>query len=190
MCDGDKPKIYGRKCSVKEIPYHEARCFLNENHIQGSSKSSVYLGAYFKETIIGVMTFNRYKNNKWELTRFATINNHLCIGVASKMFKYFVDEWDPVEIKSFADRRWTIDSENNLYTKLGFTLEKVERPDYMYIFNGECKRHHKFGFRKTTLNKKHGLSMDMTESEMAKKIGVYKIYNCGLFKYVWRKKSD
>lgn len=44
---------------------------------------------------------------------------------------------------------------------------------------------HKFGFRKQILHKKYGLPLSMTESEMTKQLGYYRIWDCGLFKYVW-----
>ena len=58
------------------------------------------------------------------------------------------------------------------------------RPSYYYVKNN--KRYHKFGFRKQILNKKYGLPMTMTESEMAKTLGYEKIWDCGLYKYVWK----
>ena len=48
--------------------------------------------------------------------------------------------------KTFADRRWTLDKDNNLYTKLGFKLTKTLIPDYRYVVGK--KRVHKFNFRK------------------------------------------
>ena len=44
---------------------------------------------------------------------------------------------------------------------------------------------HKFGFRKKILHKKYGLPLSMTENEMTKTLGYYRIWDCGLFKYVW-----
>ena len=40
------------------------------------------------------------------------------------------------------------------------------------------------------LNKKYGLPLTMTESEMTRKLGYYKIWDCGLIKYVWKNKHD
>lgn len=38
---------------------------------------------------------------------------------------------------------------------------------------------------KKTLNKKYGFPLTMTESEMVKNIGFDRIWDCGLFKFVW-----
>ena len=77
---------------------------------------------------------------------------------------------------------------------LGVTFDKFTKPDYRYVGRGALShvRVHKFNFRKQTLLKKYpdsGLTEDMTEYEMTQKLGFYRIWNCGLFKYVWENKS-
>ena len=52
------------------------------------------------------------------------------------------------------------------------------------------KRLHKFNFRKKLLHKKYNLPLTMTENEMTKELGYSKIWNCGLYKFVWNKKED
>ena len=96
------------------------------------------------------MSFKRERkgSDKWELTRFATDITKHCVGVGGKLFKYFIINYNPSEVKSFADRRWTFDKNNNLYTKLGFKLDKILKPDYKYVIENINKRFHKFNFRK------------------------------------------
>lgn len=182
-------KIMARKCSVKEINKETAQEFLTKNHIQGYGLSSIKLGAFYDDKLIGVMTFKNDDGNKWELTRFSTDNNYVSQGIGGKLFSYFVKKYKPDEVKSFADRRWSTNNEN-LYTKLGFTLKKIIPPDYRYFDGTTMERIHKFRCRKNTLNKKYGLPISMTESEMTRKIGYSKIWDCGLLKYVWKKKED
>ena len=105
------------------------------------------------------------------------------------VFNWFIREYKPNEVKSFADRRWTSTFKENLYDKLGFTKDSILRPDYKYIFENSMKRFHKFNFRKKNIIKKYGLEENLTESEMAEKINAKKIWDCGLIKYVWRKKE-
>lgn len=185
--DYDLEKIYGRKCSIQEINFTDASIFLDKNHIQGRCKSTVYIGAFNNNELCGVMLFTKNGQDKWELVRFATDIHKRSIGVGGKLFKYFTEKYSPNEIKSFADRRWTLNSENNLYNKLGFKYDSTLRPDYRYFMNGFCVRFHKFGFRKKILSKKYNLPLTMTETQMADKIGAKKIWDCGLFKYVWKK---
>ena len=138
------------------------------------------------------MTFKQEKRgtNKWELTRFASNYNYVCQGVGGKLFKYFIRNYNPQEVKSFADRRWTVDEENNIYIQLGFKFGKYIPPDYRYYKrNGDYKRIHKFNFRKQILHKKYDLPLTMTETEMTEKLDFLKIYDCGLIKYIWNKEN-
>ena len=188
--DIDLPKIMGRKCNVKEIEYKEAKKFLDTYHIQGGTRSSVYLGCYYNEKLIGVMSFKKEKNDgNWDLNRFATDYNYRCIGVGGKMFKYFIKNYNPEYVKSFLDRRWCVNEEKNLYTAMGFTKEKILEPDYRYYNEkvNKYERIHKFNFRKKVLSKKYGLSVESTETKMSEQLGYVKIWDCGLIKYVWRR---
>ena len=180
-------KVYGRNCAVKEIENHLANDFLSKNHIQGYSRSSIYLGAFYDDNLCAVMTFKKSgKVNKWELNRFATDNDTLCVGVGGKIFKYFVKKYHPLQVVSFADRNWTSSFGENFYTKIGFIFDGFIPPDYKYFSSKTgYKRVHKFNFRKKILNKKYGLPLSMTESEMTKELGYYKIWDCGLIRYVW-----
>lgn len=79
--------------------------------------------------------------------------------------------------------------------KLEVFIEKANivhgnRYDYSNVsINNPLKRIHKFNFRKKILNKKYGLDLNMSETDMVKSIGYTKIWNCGLFKYVWKKEG-
>lgn len=187
----NKNKIYGRKCVIKKIYNYEANQFLNKYHIQGEFSSTVYYGAYYNQILIAVMSFKTENNGKWELTRFASNYNYICCGVGGKLFTQFIKDYQPEIVKSFADRRWTIDEENNLYLKLGFKFDGYTKPDYKYYNTkvNKYKRFHKFGFRKKTLLKKYPdkLNPNMTETEMVKELGYDRIWDCGLIKYVWKK---
>ena len=188
------PNIMGRKCRIEIISKDIAEQFLNDYHIQGYARSTVYLGALYEDKLIAVMTFKQeFKNSlKWELTRFASDYHYVCQGVGGKMFKWFVKNYNPLEVKSFADRRWTLDKESNLYVKLGFELIEELKPEYRY-YNpkvSKVKRFHKFGFRKQILNRKYGFPLSMTETEMVQALGYDRIWDCGLFKFVWKKEKS
>lgn len=185
------PKIYARKCVIKEVTdYNEVKDFLEKNHLQSYVASTLYLGAYYNSKLVGVMSFLKEdKNSSWNLTRFATDNKYVCCGIGGKLFKYFTNHYEFNTIKSFADRRWTYDECNNIYTKLGFKLEGVINKDYRYynIKVDKYQRYHKFNFRKELLHKKYDLPLSMTEREMTTKLNYKRIYDCGLFKYVFTK---
>ena len=118
----DGIKIGGRNVNIKKISLEDKTFFLKQNHIQGTDKSNIFYGAYHKNELVGVMTFNSRRNmtknncGEFELSRYATKQNYLIRGLASKFIKHFINEYHPSSIISFADRRWTINPENNLYT--------------------------------------------------------------------------
>ena len=183
------PKIYARKCEIREISNkNEVYEFLDKNHIQGRTGFTIALGAYYQNNLVGVMTFKKEKEGYWDLNRFATDINYQCVGIGGKLFKHFTRNYPFIEIKSFADRRWTTDPTNNLYTKLGFDFDSYVPPSYWY-YNPKINpyiRFHKFGFRKQHLHNQYGLPLTMTEHEMTTALGYTRIWNCGLIKYVYK----
>ena len=179
-----------RKCTIKEINQQDAKVFLNYNHIQGYGKCSLSLGCFYNCRLVGVMSFLDKKNGNYQLIRFATDNTFITQGIGGKLFKYFIKKYNPNIIKTFADRRWTLSKEDNLYTKIGFKLDKVLKPDYRYVNpDHPTERIHKFNFRKRSVHRKYRLPMSMSETQMAKEIGLYKIWDCGLLRYIWTKEN-
>lgn len=179
-------KIGARKCSVREITYKESNLFLEQYHLQGSVRGSVYLGSFYKDILVGAMIFKKEDKNKkeWELSRFATNWDYSLPGIASKMFNFFIKKYTPSKVKSFLDRCWNNESSINVYDKLGFHVESVLPPDYKYVKGME--RIHKFNCRKKILAKKYNFPLSMTEKEMTLALKMYRIWDCGLVKYVWK----
>ena len=181
-----KPIIGARKCNIKEVGFKDVKDFLNKYHLQGAAKASVYLAGYYNNEVISVMAFIQ-NGDEWELNRFCCNINYSFPGLASKMFKRFIDTHSPKIVKSFLDLRWNW-PEDSVYNKLGFKLEDILRPDYSYV--KDRKRYHKFSFRKQILHKKYNLPLTMTEKEMTEKLNCYRIWNCGLAKFVWKRSED
>lgn len=186
----EKKKIPARKCIIKEISKNDAEVFLEQFHIQGFVSSSLYLGAFYNCKLIAVMTFIEEHPKQWNLTRFASDINYVCQGVGGKLFSYFKKNFSFETVKSFLDRRWCFNEIENIYTKLGFTFDSYNKPDYRYYNEtvDRYKRFHKFGFRKDRLLKlNENFTPDMTELEMTKALGYERIWDCGLIKYIYKK---
>ena len=182
--------IMGRKCSVQQITKDAAKSFLEKNHIQGYGRCTLALGCFNSNMLVGVMTFEQY-GTEWLLNRFATDINFICQGIGGKLFSFFIKNYNPKIVKSFADRRWTLDENNNLYTKLGFKLDKVLKPEYRYVNSSHpTDRMHKFNFRKKILAKKYGVDEKQTETKLTESLGFYKIWDCGLLKYIWKNEGE
>jgi len=192
----DGEKIFARKCEIKSINSSIANIFYDKNHIQGSTTSTLHLGAYNNNILVAAMSFDNKRNinkeiihnsNTYDLTRFATNNNYIVIGIGGKLIKYFIENYKPNRIISFADKRWTINSNNSFYNKIGFKLIKILPPDYTYV-NGKIsryKRFHKFGFGKNSIKKRFPevYNINKTEWEMMQELGYDRIWDCGKFKY-------
>jgi len=180
-------KIMGRKTSIKEIDYNTSREFLNESHLQGDCKSSKRIGLYHNDELVTLMTFSKLrlplhsKNNDkdtWELTRFCNKRNTSVIGGASKLLKYFKDNYNPIEIQTYSDN---LISDGGLYQRLGFEYKWTSKPGYWYVVNSI--RSHRFNWRKSKLIKE-GHDPKKTGDEIMSELGYWKIYNAGNKKWI------
>jgi hypothetical protein len=177
-------KIYARKCIIKEISSKESKEFLNNNHIQGNVNSKINIGLFYNNELVSLMCFNKprlgigVKHNGYELSRFCNKLDNIVIGGADKLLKHFIKNYQPKQIISYADRRW---SQGKLYEKLGFDKIKVNKPNYSYIFNKERK--HRFNFRKEVLKKQGFDTKNKTEHQIMLDRKIYRIYDCGTITY-------
>ena len=185
-------KIYGRKCEIKEISDNKlVRKFLNENHIQGFIGSKVKIGLFYENELISLMTFGRLRkplnsksnDNEYEMLRFCNKLSTNVIGGASKLFKYFVKNYKPIQIISYADRSY---SNGNLYKKLGFNLSHISKPNYYYVIDNN--KFHRFNYRKDILIK-HGFDSNKTEHEIMLERKIYRIYNSGNLVFIYNNKN-
>jgi hypothetical protein len=190
-------KIHARKCIISnEIDNDIKKEFLNENHIQGNVKSKICIGAYYNNQLVSIMCFDNkrnmskskgHTNDIYELTRYAVKNGYVINGMASKLLNFFINQYNPNRIISFADRRWTPNQNDNLYIKLGFKCVNILKPDYKYYYRKSHRsgRLHKFGFGKNKLRLKYPNYFDInkTEWDMMQEIGYDRIWDCGKFKY-------
>ena len=166
-------KIWARNCQVREVTdINLVKLFLNDNHLQGYVNSNLKLGLYYDDKLVSLMTFDHFEgrkmmsNNEWNLNRFCNKLNNSVVGGASKLLKYFINNYDVKRIISYADRDW---SNGNLYEKLGFSKINESNPDYKYLVND--MRVHKSNFKKSVT----GLS----ESNL----DIPKVWDCGKIKY-------
>lgn len=181
-------RVYGRKCEIKEVSTKQAREFLINNHLQGYSNSSIRLGLYYENKLVSLMTFGNLrkilgqnkKENSYELLRFVNELDTSVIGGADKLFKYFIKNYNPKEVISYADKRWSV---GNLYEKLGFEFVHDSKPSYFYIINKERK--YRFNYRKDLLVK-DGYDKAKSEHDIMLERGIYRIYDSGNKKYILR----
>jgi len=187
----NKYKFGARECVIKEISTGIKNQFLNKYHIQGKDRSSIKLGAYYKNRLVSVMTFaqlrkalgSNTKLDHYELSRFCTIKNFSISGVANKLFKVFCEQYKPIEVITYADLRWNT---GNLYQNLGFMLKHVSRPSYWYT-KDYTNRIHRFNFRKDLLREKLvQFDPNLSEWNNMKNNGYDRIWDCGNLVFVYK----
>ena len=186
ILDIDTTRVYARKCEVKEINSKEAKEFLDKYHFQNYSSSSIKLGLYYKDELVEVMTFGKprfNKNYEYELIRLCTSSSYKVIGGSQKLFKYFLNKYNPKSILSYCDiSKFTGD----VYEKLGFTFAENTKPNYVWTnytdtFPRYLTQKHKL---KEMFN---DLSDDYTEDSAMTSHGYVKIYDCGNAKYEFKR---
>lgn len=166
--------------------------FYAENHIQGNPhKSQTHILALSGEKIVASMSFSE-QTSHIELERFCVDSNFIITGIASRLLKSYVAKMKKdgdsckKDIVSFADICWT-HLEENLYVKLGFSLDKTLPPRYWYFKPNTENKMHRFNFRKEKLAKKLVDYDDrLTEWQNMVNNNYDRVWDCGLLRYVYK----
>lgn len=185
--DNDKRiKIYARNLNIKIIKTKDRHRFLEENHIQGDANSNINIALVNSNgDILSLMTFGtpRFDNRNGivELIRYCVRADTIIIGGAEKLFKYFLNNYNPSEIISYCDiAKFT----GNVYNKLGFKLISISEPNYVWVKGNKVLKRYQ--------TQKHkllgaGLGTDeQTENEIMEALGYYKVYDCGNYKFLFK----
>jgi very-short-patch-repair endonuclease len=182
-------KIFARKCQIKEINDNQIiRNFLENNHIQGFVGSRIKLGLFHNDKLVSIMIFGnlrrslgqKSKEGSYEMLRFCTVMDTIVVGGASKLFKYFINKYNPNKVISYADKLWS--DSDNMYNKLDMKFIYSSKPSYYYVVNGERKN--RFLYRKDRLISQ-GFDINLSEHQICKNMGIFRIYDCGTFLYSW-----
>lgn len=183
-------RIYARHTVVREIDNQEAVDFCNKYHLQSGINSKISLGMFYKNQLIGVMTFGglRYSNtDEIEMYRLAFKSGITVVGGASKLFKYFINNYKYDDITSYCNiSKFTGSS----YIKLGFETapNMLSKPSYVWKHSYKNKVLSRYQTQKQSLIA-NGLGRpEQTEDEIMDGLGYLKIYDCGNLKLIWRRK--
>lgn len=175
--------IYARKCSIKEVPSHEARQFLDINHIQGKINSSYRLGLYFNDDLVQLICLgkSRFKKDEIELLRMCTKLNTQVIGGFSRLIHHI----PYTTIISYLDRS---KFDGNGYKKVGFEVVSKSSPSWFYIKNDKVMN--RISAQKHKLQKLLGDKFDSNKTESQNMIdnGWLQVYDCGTIKMQYKRK--
>lgn len=183
-------RVYARKCLVKEVSNIDAKSFLNKYHLQGAITSSINIGCYNDGELVGLLTLGKPRFNtgyEYEIHRLCWKYNTAVIGGTEKMFKYFLNHYNPDSVITYADiSKFT----GNVYTRIGFkTISKnaITEPNYVWVNASSGEVLTRYRCQKHKLVAIGMGSKDQTEDEIMKANGYIKIYNSGNIKLEYLK---
>lgn len=196
-----KGKLMARKCELKKVDIKEAVVFYNKYHPQGGTGNGEHYGLYWKTKLVACMRFTYGANDRgdnrgrvWTLTRYAT--RITIAGGASKLFKAFLTEYAPDEVKSFSDNRYF---SGGMYEQLGFTMDEESKPDYQ-VWSPKIGLKPKPHYQRRNISarlKEHRADEQYnhktdarTEREMTYLMGARRIYDCGKKRWIWKQNKS
>lgn len=121
------PKIFARKCNVKECSVEEYNAILSKYHIQGVAKSNKRFGLYHNSKLVAAMGFNRAEQG-WLLNRLV-FSDVAVVGGASKLLAAFRLQNSGM-IETFSANAY---SDGSVYNALGFLRDKENKNDMWYV---------------------------------------------------------
>lgn len=184
-------KLYARKCEIVKVEdYSIYKEFMNDNHIQGFVGSKVVYALVYNDEYVSMMSFGHGRRSTgrnaeegvYELLRFCNKIDTNVIGGASRLFKHFIKEINPISVFSYASLDWSSLSDN-VYEKIGFSYSKTTVPNYWYVKNGI--RYHRYGFTKSSLVDKGLGTVNQTEFEIMADNGYERCYDTGSNLYIY-----
>ena len=119
--------------------------------------------------------------NGIELIRFCNKLNTQVIGGASRLFNYYLKNYDPSKIISFSSNDISL---GELYKKLGFEYKNTSKSSYWYIDPKTLQRYHRTNFTKSRLVKE-GFNPSLSEYQIMRDRGYLKIHDSGQQKWVY-----
>lgn len=169
-------KIFARKCSIEVVDSKTMKDFFNKNNIQGfrggkMAINLVYNGEVVMSYILGFPFFGRGKY-QWEVIRGATKLNCRVIGGATKIWKYFLRNYDPESCVYYIDYNYF---NGNSVEKLGLEY-LTTKPSFKNYFINERK------IRNRQPTKHKEIKQQIEEGK------VLEIYNAGVKVYLYKRK--
>ena len=137
---------------------------------------------YYKDKLVQISSFNKARvyqvssnqQYEWEWVRGCISSNNKVIGGTSKLFKYFVETYNPENILCYSD--WNLFSGKG-YEESGFDFVGFTGPDKFYI---------------TISSKMQRINRNpyayQQYKNMVKEGKLFECYGCGSKKFVWYKK--
>lgn len=161
-------RIYARECEIKQISDKEASNLNNKVHLQNHRKAHITYGLFYRNELVQLMSFSKNKKYEWEIIRGCPGSNNIVVGGVSKLFKHFIEDYNPKEIFSYCDFN---KFDGKSYEALGMKFIGYTGPDMKYIIKGNV------------INRQPSKYKEIKSQIDAR------IYGAGSKKYLWTRNS-
>jgi hypothetical protein len=122
-------KIDIDNCEIKPINKKLKNKFLSENSFTPLKSTSIDIGVYYDNKIIGITSFNKKNDNSFEVVYYCELKNYSINGGFETLLEYLIKTYTPSKINWVIDNRWGGDIE-----KFGFKLVDDLSPNYFYLY--------------------------------------------------------
>lgn len=175
--------LYARKCQIKELNKKDVEEFSKLNSLHAHRNASIYLGLFYNDELVELMSFgkaffSRDNSIDYECIRSITKINTTVIGGMNKLFKYFINKYNPNKILYYVDYNT---HNGNSMSKLGFKFINYSKGGMINISNSK-EAIEKFGYIFNRKPEKH-----KEIQEYVKQGKIFTIYDAGVKKYIWSK---
>lgn len=171
-------KIYARKCKIEKIEPKIAREFLDINHLDGFVGAKYHFGLWHKEKLVSVISIgqSRFKDDEWEIIRFASIKDHIVVGGYSKLLSCYTEKH---KLISYANRRFSTTLKlNPILDKIGLTS-----PSWYGFSLENYELKHRLSFSKKNLQSMFKYDQDVSAYDNMLNNGYDRIWDSGNIKY-------
>ena len=122
-----RKRLYSK--DIRIVDAKEANAFCDRNHLQWRWPSTIRYWLYVNWELINLL-WMLYQNWEWNLNRFCSKCWYYIAHWAEKLFKRFLNDYNPDHVISFSDitkHSWW------LYNALWFELEEIQNPSYRRV---------------------------------------------------------
>ena len=188
-----KEVIWARKTEAKLIDLGMAQQFEELYHLQGSTNSSINIELFYNNELIGVMTFGppRFTHEyEYELIRMCFKFGINVAGGLEKMFKYFINKYNPKSIFTYADlTKFT----GNSYLRLGFNVvanNPITNPNYVWVSADGKNVIPRYQTTKQKLVKQGYGDLGDTEVEIMENLGYVQVFDSGSIRLEYKQQNS
>lgn len=175
--------------SVTMIQNNMVDSFCKSQNYDFDPNYIISFGIFDGNSLIAVMTLQQFGDSDWKISDMVFDWHYPEEEIVKRFTDKFFQLFNGASVTIDVDRRWVINEEDNIWTRLGFKFKEYTDPRCYYLserlWRGLRKKHTDIN----TLLKGRITSLTTNEEKdgMIKNLGYDRIWDCGAIRYVWKK---